>query len=322
MQRLPILILLLLWPVAAQAQRTPTYEALTVGSSATGISAATLADMAICTAVLETAEVRWRNDGTAPTSTVGTPIAVGTAIAFDNITDARSAQFIRTSSTSGVLHVNCFPTAGAIDLGSGRDSLEIAGDALTALQAIEAATEDIASNLATDAVIGNSQTLYTGGPRITGHASTTAPTAVTAGQMQGAWYNLNGAAAVFPVAHSIGGSSNLKRTSVGLTEDEHTVCSGPCTLYSVMITNTNAAARYFRCADIASTGATTPGTSTPVIDVAIPGNTAGAGFSLPLPVAGTAFATGLTCWFVTGAADTDVAEVAANEIKAFYTFKQ
>lgn len=125
---------------------------------------------------------------------------------------------------------------------------------------------------------------------------------------------------VVPAAFSLNGASTLKYTSAGSTEDEHNVCSGPCNLYSVTVTNTNAAARYLRCADIASTGATTPGTSTPVLDLAIPGATTGAGFASTFPV-GAGFSTGLTCWAVTGAADTDVAEVAANEVKIFYTFK-
>jgi len=53
---------------------------------------------------------------------------------------------------------------------------------------------------------------------------------------------------------------------------------------------------------------------------AIPGNTAGAGFTYSFP-SGLTFATALTCAWTTGAADTDVAEVAANEIKATYTYR-
>jgi hypothetical protein len=30
----------------------------------------------------------------------------------------------------------------------------------------------------------------------------------------------------------------------------------------------------------------------------------------------------LTCWLVTGAAENDVAEVAANELKVLYSYKQ
>jgi hypothetical protein len=119
-------------------------------------------------------------------------------------------------------------------------------------------------------------------------------------------------------SHEFVGSTGLKYTSVGSTEDEHAVKATAGVLRSVLITNTNAAARYFRCSN-AVAGSTTPGTTTPVIDLAIPGNTAGSGFSIPLPK-GFAFSTALTCWLVTGAADNNTDEVAANEIKILYTF--
>lgn len=122
-----------------------------------------------------------------------------------------------------------------------------------------------------------------------------------------------------PIASSVGGATGHKRTSVGTTEDEHEIKATAGTLYSITVTNTNAAARYLRCANLTAAN-TTPGTSTPILDLAIPGQAAGAGFTSTFPV-GFAFSTALTCWMVTGAADTDVAEVAANEIKVLYTFK-
>jgi hypothetical protein len=109
-------------------------------------------------------------------------------------------------------------------------------------------------------------------------------------------------------------------TSVGTTEDEHAACAGACNIGAILVTNTNAAARYFRCANLTAAN-TTPGTSTPVIDAAIPGHTSGSGFSVPIPVAGASFTTAATCWLVTGAAQSDVAEVAANEIKVTYFIK-
>jgi hypothetical protein len=55
--------------------------------------------------------------------------------------------------------------------------------------------------------------------------------------------------------------------------------------------------------------------------MAIPGATTGAGFTVNFGPMGLAFSTALTCWLVTGAAETDVAEVAANEINVNYTYK-
>ena len=116
-----------------------------------------------------------------------------------------------------------------------------------------------------------------------------------------------------------GPADGLKYTSVGTTEDEHAVKATAGVLFSITATNTNADERYLRCAN-ATAANTTPGTTTPIVDLAIPGNASGAGFTTSFP-AGFAFSTALTCWTVTGAADTDVAEVAANEIKLLYTYR-
>jgi hypothetical protein len=132
-----------------------------------------------------------------------------------------------------------------------------------------------------------------------------------------------------PMAKSTGGASVYSMTSAGSTEDEFVMCSAACTVYSIVVTNTNAAVRYFRCNDDTAANTapgsetlkTVAGGGTMVIDAAVPGATTGAGFSVPLPV-GASFATAATCWLVTGAVITDVAEVAANELKVFWTQKQ
>lgn len=116
------------------------------------------------------------------------------------------------------------------------------------------------------------------------------------------------------------GASVHYRTSAGATEDEHEVKGSAGRLFSITATNTNAAVRYLRCANQVI-GSTTPGTTTVYLGLAIPGATTGAGFTTNFGPMGIAFSTGLTCWLVTGAADTDVAEVAANEIKVIYSYK-
>lgn len=109
-------------------------------------------------------------------------------------------------------------------------------------------------------------------------------------------------------------------TSVGTTEDEHEIKATAGRLFSISVTNTNAAARYLRCYNLTQAN-TTPGTSTVFIGLAIPGATTGAGFTTNFGPSGIAFGTALTCALTTGAADTDVAEVAANEIKVIYVYK-
>lgn len=116
------------------------------------------------------------------------------------------------------------------------------------------------------------------------------------------------------------GATMLHRISVGTTEDEHQVKGSAGRLFSINVTNTNAAVRYLRCADQVA-ASTTPGTTTVWYGMAIPGATTGGGYTANFGPNGAAFSTGLTCWLVTGAAESDVAEVAANEINVNYTYK-
>jgi hypothetical protein len=131
--------------------------------------------------------------------------------------------------------------------------------------------------------------------------------------------NASGALWTAPTASTNGGADGVRYISAGATEDEHAVKTSAGTLYSITATNTNAAVRYLKCEADTAAG-TAPGTDTPEIGIAIPGATTGAGFTTTFPL-GYSFTTGLTCWLVTGAADSDVAEVAANEIMVFYTVK-
>jgi hypothetical protein len=110
----------------------------------------------------------------------------------------------------------------------------------------------------------------------------------------------------------------LRYISVGVTEDKHTVKDTPGTLFSITATNTNAAVRYIKCEND-TTANTTVGSETPEWSFAIPSTLAGGPLNYAPPL-GVVF-TALTCWIVTGAADSDVAEVAANEIMVNYSFK-
>ncbi len=116
------------------------------------------------------------------------------------------------------------------------------------------------------------------------------------------------------------GASVHHRISAGSTEDEHEIKNTAGRLFSISATNVNAAVRYLRCANLTAAN-TTPGSSTVWFGLAIPGATTGAGFTHSFGPSGLAFSTALTCWIVTGQAETDVAEVAANEINVNYGFK-
>lgn len=106
-----LLVLALTTLVVAQQPRS-TYEQITVAGTAVGIASTTTnpagrLPAAQCEAVLETAQVRFRDDGTDPTSSVGTPLNPGDILPMTG-DYAHRLKFIRTTATSGVLNVRCY----------------------------------------------------------------------------------------------------------------------------------------------------------------------------------------------------------------------
>ncbi len=94
---------------SAQTRRMSTYEQITVSTSAVPIGAATLQGMAGCQIRVETAGVRYRQDTTAPTSSVGMPLNVGDVLLIDHAIDAANSRFIRSGSSNATLNVLCWP---------------------------------------------------------------------------------------------------------------------------------------------------------------------------------------------------------------------
>lgn len=103
------LLVALAVPLVAQ---TRTYESITVAGTAIGLGTTTLdpanaAPILGCTARLETAQVRFRLDGTAPTASEGTLMEVGDVLDIRGYQDAKAIQWIRTGAVSGVIKVFC-----------------------------------------------------------------------------------------------------------------------------------------------------------------------------------------------------------------------
>ena len=61
---------------------------------------------------LETAQIRWRDDGTAPTAAVGHLMETGQTLEYDG--DLNNIQFIRTGGTSGSLPVTYYARNKAV----------------------------------------------------------------------------------------------------------------------------------------------------------------------------------------------------------------
>lgn len=115
---------------------------------------------------------------------------------------------------------------------------------------------------------------------------------------------------VNPAAAATGGGTPFRYLSAGAANQDATAIKGSAgTLYSFVVTNTNAAIRYLKWYNVAAPTSA----STPVLTIAVPGNTAGAGVALSSTV-GIAFDTAISFRMTTGAADADAVAVAANDL--------
>jgi hypothetical protein len=82
------------------------FETLTIAGTAVGLNA-TLARGGHCHfGPLETGQVRWRDDGTDPTATVGKLLEIGDSFEYSG--ELTKIKFIRTGGTSGALPVTYY----------------------------------------------------------------------------------------------------------------------------------------------------------------------------------------------------------------------
>ena len=79
------------------------YQQITSLSSATNLTVPAGATLALI--VPETQTVRWRDDGTAPTASVGMPVAANASFSYDG--DLKKIQFIQATS-GAVLNISYY----------------------------------------------------------------------------------------------------------------------------------------------------------------------------------------------------------------------
>jgi len=167
---------------------------------------------------------------------------------------------------------------------------------------------------AVDAVAGGSDT---GVASLAVRLDTPAAITPAAGDYTPLRVNSLGQLHVRTAATATGGATPGKLISAAST-NATSVKASAGTLFALCAFNTNAAVRYLKLYNKAS--APTVGTDTPVMVFAIPGNTAGAGFVVPIPSQGIAFSTGIAFALTTGAADSDTGAVSANENIVTYAY--
>jgi hypothetical protein len=123
-------------------------------------------------------------------------------------------------------------------------------------------------------------------------------------------------AAVEATESAVGDATLERYISVGSTEDENEIKATAGTLIGISARNAHAStAAYLKCTNLTAAN-TTPGTSAIFYEMIIP---PASGF-VDATIYAT-FDTALTCYIVTGKANNDVAEVAANDVSYNIRYK-
>ena len=110
---LALSLLLLVWPLSGDAQtnrvtfETVTFAATSIGFTGTTIQPTGEPVMTVCSGKLETAQIRYRFDGTAPTAAIGALLDVGDVITIRGLAYLRDFRGIRTGASSGVVAFHC-----------------------------------------------------------------------------------------------------------------------------------------------------------------------------------------------------------------------
>lgn len=107
-----LVVAVLLVSQVASGQVGVTFETITIADSAIGFTSTTLrptggVPMQRCFGKLETAQVRWRYDGTDPTTTIGLLVDIGDVVEISGAAYLQATRFIRTGSVSGVINFQC-----------------------------------------------------------------------------------------------------------------------------------------------------------------------------------------------------------------------
>jgi len=244
-------------------------------------------------------------------------VAISLGMAFDTTVWRRV-----TFGTAGTASAQVWTVQGIASMTPLSSNLFVAGTAAGQTNPAPVRLSDGTNYLTPSTDITFGTTTYTEttstGPLVGGVRNDTLDSlANTANEAAPFAFTAQGGLWIAPSATTNGGATPVRYISAGATEDEHAVCTAACHLYAIVVTNTNAAARYLKCENDTAAG-TAPGTDTPEFAIALQA-TGGATVSIEV---GLSFTTALTCWLVTGAADSDVAEVAANEIMVNYAIKQ
>jgi hypothetical protein len=152
-----------------------------------------------------------------------------------------------------------------------------------------------------------------------GRASTTTPSAVSAdGDAVSNWLTREGAQAVTPVPHTRGGLLIFRTIDLDETEEEVKATAGQ--VYGYIFSNLASSTRFLKFYN-ATAASVTVGSTTPVMTIALPGNTSDDITGHLLGGLGIEFDTAITIAATTGVLDSDTGAPGTNEVLVNVLYK-
>lgn len=223
-------------------------------------------------------------------------------------TEATALRVTVASDSTGVLSVDDNGGALTVD-NAGTFAVQVDGSALTALQLIDnpVIVDDAAFTPATSSVM------------MAGfEADDTSTDSVDEGDAGAARMTLDRKLIVQPQPHTTGGLTIFR--SIDLDESEEEVKATAGQVYAVWFSNMATSTRFLKFYN-ATAANVTVGTTTPVITLALPGNTSDDISGVFSTTMGIAFDTAITVAATTGIADNDTGAPAANDVICNVFFK-
>lgn len=111
MKKFLLAIGVVLCGAVATAQTAMSYESVTVAATAIGISSSVYTvsgrNASLCTIATEDAPLRYRYDGTNPTSSEGVLIQSGSYLTLTGFANIKAFRAIRTTAVSATLKITC-----------------------------------------------------------------------------------------------------------------------------------------------------------------------------------------------------------------------
>lgn len=204
----------------------PSYEALTVSTTALSLTASVYSLYRIAVVTVEDAAVRFRIDGADPTATEGHVANAGSKITLPSADDIRGFRVIRKDGTDAKLRVT---------YGVGPDSLDVDDSVIAGSLTISSVTvsnADGATSVPVQGSAAHDAPAAQNPVQIAGYAKATAPTDVADGDVARIWTDPNGSVNV--ILRDSGGTELAVGGGTQYDEDTASVAAEKLTMAGVV----------------------------------------------------------------------------------------